>query len=159
MNMPCSLAGQSKPLAVSGPPQAWTTSPSLLNSTTDGAVKQHLDLSPRWARLSRSFTVRGRWLIQTLSSLSTKMPPICPRIQLFGSGFGQLASISNLGVASAAMTSAAAVVIANTTPANAALGSILFMTLSSLRPAVGLQLFRDELLDHRARAVRLRPFL
>src|SRR5216684_9084935 len=102
MNMPCSLAGQSYPLAVSGPPQDWTTSPSLLNSTTEGAVKQHLDLSPRWARLSRSFTVRGRWLIQTLSSLSTKMPPIWPKIQFFGSGLGQDVSIWNLGGPSAA---------------------------------------------------------
>jgi len=41
--------------------------------------------------------VRGRWLIQTLSSLSTKMPPICPKIQLFGNGLGQLVSISNFG--------------------------------------------------------------
>src|SRR5258706_5250293 len=103
MNMPCSFAGQSKPLAVSGPPHDWTTSPSLLNCTTEGAVKQHLDLSPRCARLSRSFTVRGRWLIQTESSLSTKMPPIWPKIQFFGRGLGQDVSIWNFG-ASAAKT-------------------------------------------------------
>src|SRR5678809_949651 len=74
-------------------------SPAWLKAMTDGAVKQQIDLSPRSARLSRSLTVRGRWLIQTLSSLSTKMPPICPRIQLFGSGLGHVGSISNFGVA------------------------------------------------------------
>src|SRR6476469_1743974 len=129
--MPCSFCGQPKPWADFGPPHDLTTSPAWLNTMTDGAVKQQTDLSPRSARLSRSLTERGRWLIQTLSSLSTKMPPICPRIQLLGSGLGQLASISNVGLASAAITSAAAAVIANATPTSATFGSNPFITLSS----------------------------
>src|SRR5437868_851631 len=99
-----------------------------------------MDLSPRSARLSRSFTVRGRWLIQTLSSLSTKMPPICPKIQLFGSGLGQLASISNFG---ACCATAAAPMNANAaTPASASVRAS-FMNSSSLCASL-LQLEFDE---------------
>src|SRR5580704_7465556 len=98
------------------------TSPAWLNTITEGAVKQQIDLSPRSARLSRSFTVRGRWLIQTLSSLSTKMPPICPKIQLFGSGLGQLASISNFGACCA--TTAVPMNANAAAPASAAVPSV-----------------------------------
>ena len=62
-------------------------------------------------------TVRGRWLIQMVSSFgSTKMPPIWPKIQFFGSGLGQLVSIWNCGTFYAAQTEpvkASAAMLAN----------------------------------------------
>src|SRR5579862_4051897 len=55
-----------------------------------------------------SFSVRlRRFTIKTLSWASTHTPPTCPVVQLFGKGFGQEASTSNLGAAPCARASGA----------------------------------------------------
>src|SRR5215469_517740 len=58
--------------------------------------------------LSLLSSVRGRLLTQMWSCESTKMPPTCPSIQLFGSGFGQKGSGSNFGAVYAAAVRAKA---------------------------------------------------
>src|ERR1051326_4114280 len=49
------------------------------------------------APTSRSLKEDGRWMIHTWSRLSTWTPETWPRIQLFGSGFGQNGSTWNCG--------------------------------------------------------------
>src|SRR5437879_2198677 len=53
------------------------------------------------APFSSSVNERGRWMTQIWPCASTVMPPTWPRIQLFGSGFGQDASTANVGMSPA----------------------------------------------------------
>src|SRR6186713_1928670 len=53
------------------------------------------------APFSSSVSERGRWITQTWPCASTVMPPTWPRIQLFGSGFGQEGSTANVGMSPA----------------------------------------------------------
>src|SRR5579863_2663008 len=88
--MPCSCSGQSEPRFSPGPPHDFTISPDWLNTSTDGAGTQHFERGGlSVAPFSSSVSERGRWNTQILSEASTEMPPIWPRIQLFGNGFGQ----------------------------------------------------------------------
>src|SRR6202044_434868 len=75
------------------------TSPAWLNTSTDGAGTQHFERGGlNVAPFSSSVSERGRWNTQILSCASIAMPPTWPRIQLFGSGFGQYGSTRNAGL-------------------------------------------------------------
>jgi hypothetical protein len=70
-----------------------------LNTSTDGAGTQHFERGGvSAAPFSSSVSERGRWNTQILSCASIAMPPTWPRIQLFGSGFGQNGSTRNAGL-------------------------------------------------------------
>ena len=56
----------------------------------EGYVMQPVELAGL-----NSPALQGRWMIQTLSSLSTDWPATCPKIQLSGSGCGQNGSTAN----------------------------------------------------------------
>ena len=60
------------------------------------------------APFSSSVSERGRWIIQICPCESTVMPPTWPRIQLFGSGFGQDGSTANLGISLARVSAGCA---------------------------------------------------
>src|SRR5277367_4793595 len=74
-------------------------SPAGLNTSTDGAGRQHFERGGLSAApFSSSVRERGRWNTQILSCASIVMPPTWPRIQLFGNGFGQYGSTRNAGL-------------------------------------------------------------
>ena len=76
--------------------------PSASNSSTGGAETQHFERGGvSAAPFSSSVSERGRWMTQMWSLESTVMPPTWPRIQLFGSGFGQDASTAKVGTSPA----------------------------------------------------------
>src|SRR6516225_1178919 len=87
---------------------------------TGGAGTQQITLVAVDARFSRASSEPGRWLIQIWSWESTKMPPMVPMIQLFGSGCGQVGSTWNFGGSAKAGRSSAAA----TKPIKAILGPI-----------------------------------
>ena len=60
------------------------------------------------AYLSLLSRLLGRFVTQTWSCESTKIPETCPSIHLFGNGFGQYGSTSNLGTPPGAAANAAA---------------------------------------------------
>ena len=69
-----------------------------MNTSTEGAGTQHLERGGASAApFSSSVSERGRWNTQMLSWASTVMPPIWPRIQLLGSGFGHCESTLSPG--------------------------------------------------------------
>jgi hypothetical protein len=82
--------------------------PSWSNSITGGAGMQQITLVAVDARFSRASSELGRWLIQIWSWASTKMPPMVPMIQLYGSGCGQVGSTWNFGGSAEAGRSSAA---------------------------------------------------
>src|SRR5215467_3355772 len=69
-------------------PHELTTLPAASNSMMAGA---------RLPQLSSFSMTSWRFRMKTWSCLSTQRPPSPPRIQRFGSGLGQLTSISYLG--------------------------------------------------------------
>ena len=76
--------------------------PSASNSSTGGADTQHFERGGfSAAPFSSSVSERGRWITQIWPCASTVMPPTWPRIQLFGSGFGQDASTAKVGMSPA----------------------------------------------------------
>ena len=76
--------------------------PSASNSSTGGAETQHFERGGvSAAPFSSSVSERGRWITQIWPCASTVMPPTWPRIQLFGSGFGQDASTAKVGMSPA----------------------------------------------------------
>src|SRR5438105_14967460 len=84
---------------MSGLPQALSRLPAVSNSSTAGAAEQHSAVPFATASSSRS---RGRLSTQMWSSLSTNSPVMPPRVQWFGSGFGQSESYLYFGGPSAA---------------------------------------------------------
>src|SRR5271169_7257095 len=113
--MPCSVSGQRHAGALhlpgsSGPPPACSRLPSASNSITEGAgLQQRERRSVRVgglgiAPLSSSVRLRGRWLTQMWSWLSTASPPTWPMSQLLGRDLGQEASTSYRGGLSSWLT-------------------------------------------------------
>src|SRR4030095_6141656 len=105
-----------------GPPQERSRLPSASNSSTGGADTQHFERGGvRAAPFSSSVSERGRWITQIWPCASTVMPPTWPRIQLFGSGFGQDASTAKVGMSPACEPAGAAISIAAVKQAEMAL--------------------------------------
>ena len=92
-------------VAAPGPPQWRRRLPDWSNTSTGGAATQHLASGGFCsAARSRGVSEAGRCTTQMRSKRSVAMPETWPRIQLFGSGFGQNASTWNCGTLSSAAT-------------------------------------------------------